>query len=116
MPLVSRAAPMREVIVTMTSKGFGIAGVIDDAGRLVGVITDGDLRRHFDELGSAVADQVMTRSPKTIPSQALAEEALHFLNSNEITCAFVIDRDAPVNTGAPLGIIHIHDFIRVGLG
>jgi arabinose-5-phosphate isomerase len=116
MPLVVQGASMREVIITMTSKGFGIAGVIDKAGRLMGVITDGDLRRHFDQLSSATADEVMTCSPKTISSEALAEEALQFLNVNKITCAFVLDRGAPVNTGAPLGIIHIHDFLRVGLG
>ena len=115
LPLVDGAASMREVIITMTSKSFGIAGVIDSAGRLIGVITDGDLRRHFDELGSAKADQVMTRNPKTIRHDLLAEEALHFLNANKITCAFVIDEAAPVNTGVPLGIIHVHDFLRVGL-
>jgi arabinose-5-phosphate isomerase len=115
MPLVEETAPMREVIVTMTSKSFGIAGVTDKAGRLIGVITDGDLRRHFHELGSASAEDVMTRDPKTIAREALAEEALHVLNENKITCAFVIDRAAPVNTGVPLGIIHIHDFLRIGL-
>jgi arabinose-5-phosphate isomerase len=115
LPLVDGVAPMREVIITMTSKSFGIAGVVDKAGRLIGVITDGDLRRHFDELGSATADQVMTRNPKTIRHDLLAEEALHFLNANKITCAFVIDDAAPVNTGVPLGIIHVHDFLRVGL-
>jgi arabinose-5-phosphate isomerase len=115
MPLVDETAPMREVIVTMTSKSFGIAGVTDKAGRLMGVITDGDLRRHFHELGSANAEEVMTRDPKTLARDALAEEALHFLNENKITCAFVIDRGAPVNTGVPLGIIHIHDFLRIGL-
>ena len=116
MPLVEESSPMRDVIVTMTSKSFGIAGVVDTAGRLVGVITDGDLRRHFHELGFTTAEAVMTRSPKTVPSTALADEALLFLNENEITCAFVIDREAPVNTGVPLGIIHIHDFLRSGLG
>ena len=115
LPLVDGTASMREVIITMTSKSFGIAGVVDKAGRLIGVITDGDLRRHFDELGSAKADEVMTRSPKTIRHDLLAEEALHFLNANKITCAFVIDEAAPVNTGVPLGIIHVHDFLRVGL-
>jgi arabinose-5-phosphate isomerase len=116
MPLVARGASMQEVIITMTSKGFGIAGVIDKAGRLIGVITDGDIRRHFDQLSSATTDEVMTCCPKTISSEALAEEALQFLNVNQITCAFVLDHGARVNTGAPLGIIHIHDFLRVGLG
>jgi arabinose-5-phosphate isomerase len=116
LPLADHTAPMRDVIVKMTSMGFGIAGVTDKAGRLIGVITDGDLRRHFDDLGAATAEQVMTSSPKTVPSDALAEDVLHFLNDNKITCAFVIDRNAPVNTGVPIGIIHIHDFLRIGLG
>jgi arabinose-5-phosphate isomerase len=115
LPLVEGTAPMCDVIVTMTSTGFGIAGVVDKAGRLIGVITDGDLRRHFEDLAAATAEEVMTRDPKTIPSDCLAEEALHFLNENQITCAFVMKRDAPVNTDVPIGIVHIHDFVRLGL-
>ena len=115
MPLVDDTAPMREVISTMTSMGFGIAGVVDKAGRLTGVITDGDVRRHFDELTVATAHEVMTRDPKTVSSDAVAEEALHFLNENKITCAFVMKRDAPVNANVPIGIVHIHDFVRIGL-
>lgn len=116
MPLVARSAPMRDVVVTMTSMGFGIAGVVDSAGRLVGVITDGDLRRHFDELSSITAEDVMTSKPKTVSADALAEEVLVFLNDNKITSAFVLDRQAPVNTGVPIGIVHVHDFLRIGLG
>ena len=116
MPLVAESAPMCEVIVSMTSMGFGVAGVVDKAGRLIGIITDGDIRRHFDELASSTAGQVMTPGPKTVMSDALAEEALQFLNDNKITCAFVMQRDAPVNTHVPVGIVHIHDFVRIGLG
>jgi arabinose-5-phosphate isomerase len=115
LPLLDEEASMREVIVTMTSMGFGIAGVVDTAGRLVGVITDGDLRRHFDELAWASAGQVMTRDPKTVTADMFAEDALHFLNESKITCAFVKERDAAVNAGVPVGIVHIHDFLRVGL-
>lgn len=115
MPLVDQFAPMRDVVVTMTSMGFGLAGVVDSAGRLIGVITDGDLRRHFEELSTAIAGEVMTPDPKTVASDALAEEALHFLNENKITGAFVIDLNAPVNTNVPVGIVHIHDFVRIGL-
>ena len=115
MPLVDEAAPMSDVIVTMTSTGFGIAGVVDSAGRLMGVITDGDLRRHFDELSVATAERVMTVDPKTVISDMVAEDALQFLNDNEITCAFVMERHAPVNTRVPIGIVHIHDFLRIGL-
>jgi arabinose-5-phosphate isomerase len=116
LPLVEQDAMMRDVIVTMTSRGFGIAGVVDKAGRLIGVITDGDLRRHFDEIGVATAEQVMTRGPKTVMGDTPAEEALHLLNENQITCAFVMERNAPVNTDVPIGIVHIHDFLRIGLG
>lgn len=116
MPLVPPQAKMREVIVAMTSSGFGTAGVVDAASRLIGVITDGDIRRHFDELATAEAEDVMTDNPKTLPSTIVAEEALHFLNENKITCAFVIAPNAPVNTHVPVGIIHVHDFLRLGLG
>ena len=115
LPIVTADSPMREVIVTMTSMGFGIAGVVDQAGRLIGVITDGDVRRHFDELTAATAGDVMTADPKTVPSDVSAEEALHFLNENKITCAFVMRRNAPVNADVPIGIVHIHDFVRIGL-
>lgn len=116
MPLVHQSAEMRDVIVTMTSMGFGAAGVIDSAERLIGVITDGDIRRHFDELSSSTAKDVMTADPKTVMSDVLAEEALQFLNENKITSAFVMHREAPVNTNVPAGIVHIHDFVRLGLG
>jgi arabinose-5-phosphate isomerase len=114
--LTSEESSMRDVIVMMTSMGFGIAGVVDRAGRLIGVITDGDLRRHFNDLPSATAAEVMTRDPKTLAADMVAEDALHFLNENKITCAFVIDRNAAVNRGVPIGIVHIHDFLRIGLG
>jgi arabinose-5-phosphate isomerase len=116
LPLVDSSAPMRDVIVTMTSMGFGIAGVVDAAGRLIGVITDGDVRRHFDELATATAEQVMSGNPKTINSDILAEQALQFLNESEITCAFVMKPAPPVNRDVPIGIIHVHDFLRIGLG
>lgn len=116
MPLVDQCAPMREVILTMTSRGFGIAGVVDAAGRLIGVITDGDLRRHFDELVSTTAREVMTVRPNTLTHDTCAEEALQFLNEKKITCAFVMNRNSPVNCDVPIGIIHVHDFLRVGLG
>ena len=114
MPLVEQSAPMREVILTMTSRGFGIAGVVDLAGRLVGAITDGDLRRHFEDLVTATADEVMTPNPITLDANMLAEEALRVLNHNKITGAFVIEQNAPVNTNVPVGIVHIHDFVRLG--
>lgn len=112
LPLVTSQAKMRDVILAMTSSGFGTAGVVDAASRLVGVITDGDVRRHFDQLATATAEDVMTRNPKTLAYDCVAEQALHFLNENNITCAFVIAPDAPVNRDVPIGIIHVHDFLR----
>jgi arabinose-5-phosphate isomerase len=117
-PLVEQSTPIREAILMMTSKGFGIAGVTDPAGRLIGAITDGDLRRHFEDLVNpeATAEEVMTPNPITIGANMLAEDALHLLNENEITGAFVLEPNAPVNTNVPVGIVHIHDFLRIGLG
>jgi arabinose-5-phosphate isomerase len=115
-PLVEQSATMRQVISTMTSRGFGIAGVIDSAGRLIGAITDGDIRRHFEEIATATAEEVMTPNPKTIHVGMLAEQALLFLNENKISGAFVLDNNAAVNAKVPVGIIHIHDFLRIGLG
>ncbi|MES2498443.1 MAG: KpsF/GutQ family sugar-phosphate isomerase [Pseudomonadota bacterium] len=112
LPLVSRDTPMREVIMIMTSMGFGAAGVVDDDGRLIGVITDGDLRRHIGELGDGVAADVMTRNPKTVPQDILAEDALMIMNDCKITTVFVMDNDRP---DTPAGIVHIHDFVRYGL-
>ena len=114
-PLVSQSTHMHDVILTMTSMGFGMAGVVDPAGRLVGAITDGDLRRHFEDLSAATAEEVMTADPITLNANMLAEEALKLLNDNKITGAFVIEPNVPVNTNVPIGIVHIHDFLRLGL-
>lgn len=116
MPLVAPDDSMEEVVVTMTSMGFGIAGVVDSAGRLAGVITDGDLRRHFSQLGEAKARQVMTLAPKTLSSGMLAEDALQYLNESKITCAFVVDEGSSVNCNVPVGIVHVHDFLRLERG
>jgi arabinose-5-phosphate isomerase len=114
-PLVSQSTHMHDVILTMTSMGFGIAGVVDPAGRLVGAITDGDLRRHFDDISSSTAAEVMTADPITVSANMLAEDALQLLNDHQITGAFVIEPDAPVNTNVPVGIVHVHDFLRLGV-
>ncbi len=113
MPLVGPSDEMQKVISVMTAGGFGIAGVVDEIGKLLGVITDGDIRRHFDVLQRASAESVMSREPRIINSDLLAEDALRFLNDEKITCAFVCrsdDQDA-----VPVGIVHVHDFIRLGL-
>lgn len=111
MPLVGEAAPMSEVLVEMSQKGFGVAGVVDPQGRLTGIVTDGDLRRNMaPDLVNRTAGAVMTRAPKTIGPDALASEALEQLNSLKITSLFVIDAAAK-----PVGLVHIHDLLRIGL-
>lgn len=115
LPLVEAEASMPEAILAMTSGGFGIAGVTDSEGGLIGVITDGDLRRHFAELSEGRAGDIMTHNPKTIPSDMLAQDALMLLNTSTITAAFIIDRNDGRRPAPPVGIVHIHDFLRVGL-
>jgi len=109
-PLIGRGALMSEAIVEMSVKGFGCVAVTDGDGRLAGVITDGDLRRHMrDSLLRTPVDEVMTASPKTIRSDQLASEALQLLNSSKITALIVVDADRPV------GIVHFHDLLRAGV-
>lgn len=115
LPLVSHQANMPETISVMTLGCFGLAGVLDDAGRVIGVITDGDLRRHFGTLETALAHEVMTRAARFISADMLADEALTFLNDNKINAAFVVE-DASAGPQSPLGVIHIHDLLRLGLG
>lgn len=111
LPLASVATPMAEALVEMTSKSFGCVGVIGDDGRLLGVLTDGDLRRHMNPhlLESAVSE-IMTKNPKTTRSNVFAAEALHLINSLSITSLFVVDDE-----GRPVGIAHVHDFLRAGV-
>ncbi|BEV01847.1 KpsF/GutQ family sugar-phosphate isomerase [Novosphingobium olei] len=120
MPLVSPDQPMRDVLVTMTEKSLGIAGVIDGDGRLIGVITDGDLRRHVDTLLTSCAADVMTRNPKTISIAARAGDALAVLAESKITALFVVDTGNSAfdweDLGRPVGVIHIHDFTVPGAG
>ena len=116
MPLVKPDTVMREVLITMTSGGFGVAGVVDDQGSLAGIITDGDLRRHMErELLDRPARDVMTTSPKTVAPDLLAAEALAIMNAGtqRVTCLFVVDPAA--GHGSPLGILHVHDCLRAGL-
>ena len=110
LPLVPPDLPMSEALIVMTSKSYGCLGVVDAAGRLVGIVTDGDLRRHMDRglLDRRVVD-VMTASPKTIDPDALTSEALELLNAAKITSLFVVNADHQ-----PVGLIHIHDLLRLG--
>jgi arabinose-5-phosphate isomerase len=109
MPLVSAGTKMSEAVLEMSAKGFGCIGIAAADGRLVGIITDGDLRRHMrGDLLDASVDDVMTRSPKTIRPDQLVSEALELLNALKITALFVVE------SGKPVGILHIHDLLRAG--
>jgi arabinose-5-phosphate isomerase len=111
LPLATEATPMAQAILTMSEKRFGCIGVCDGDGRLVGIITDGDLRRHIDGLLDHTAGQVMTRGPKTLPAGALAAEALNQMTdvSPPSTVLFVVEDHRPV------GIVHVHDLLRAGV-
>ena len=113
LPLVDETTMMADVLLEISRKGFGVAGVRDGNGALAGIITDGDLRRHMDGLLSHSAAEVMTKAPLAIAPAALAEEAVGAMNDRKITCLFVIDPDGD---GRPEGLLHIHDCLRVGLG
>jgi arabinose-5-phosphate isomerase len=109
-PQIKRGTPMSEAIVEMSSKGFGCVAVIESNGKLAGVITDGDLRRHMRvDLLQAPVDEVMTKSPKTVRPDQLASEALQLLNSSKITALLVVEQ------GLPVGIVHFHDLLRAGV-
>lgn len=113
LPVVKPDAPMAEVIVVMTSKSLGCAGVVDASGGLLGVITDGDLRRHMqDNLLERSACDVMTKAPRTVSPDLLAAEALRLMNTNlpgPISSVFVVE-DAKV-----VGVLHVHDCLRSGV-
>ncbi|MBI1206451.1 MAG: KpsF/GutQ family sugar-phosphate isomerase [Azospirillum sp.] len=110
LPLAPAAARLSDVILEMSAKRFGCVGVIDDQGRLAGVITDGDLRRHMTpEMFTQTAGAVMSRHPKTIRGNALAVEALGQMNAHKITSLFVTDGEHPI------GIVHVHDVLRSGV-
>lgn len=110
-PLTSSGARMSDAILIMTAKSFGCVGVCNVDGRLIGVITDGDLRRHMgDALLSQPVEAVMNSSPKTISPAALAADALGLMNRFAITSLFVID-----NGGRTVGFLHMHDCLRAGV-
>lgn len=113
-PLVSLGTTMNEAILAMTSHGFGCVGVVETSGTLVGIITDGDLRRHMNaNLFSALVEEVMTAHPYTIHAGALAEEALAFMNEKQVTTLFIVENKLEVDH--VVGIVHIHDFLRANI-
>jgi arabinose-5-phosphate isomerase len=112
-PLAGTGMQMARALVLMTEKRFGCLGVTGGDGSLIGIVTDGDLRRAMGpDLLTRPVDEVMTRSPRTIGPEALAAEALHAMNAHErpVTALFVVGSDGKVE-----GILHIHDLLRAGL-
>ena len=109
-PLADADAPMSDALMTMTAKAKGCIGITDRSGNLIGIITDGDLRRRMspDLLSRRTAD-IMTRAPKTIGPDMLVASAIELINSASITALFVVE------DGKPVGIIHIHDLLRIGV-
>jgi len=109
-PVIAGGALMADAILEMSAKGFGCVAVLDGDGKLEGVVTDGDLRRHMRaDLLQLPVDQVMARAPKTIRPGQLASEALELLNASKITALIVVEQ------GRPVGIVHLHDLLRAGV-
>src|SRR5215471_7417901 len=110
LPLLPPDTSIKETVLAMTAKGFGCAGIVNSDGTLIGIITDGDLRRHWSD-NSQTAVDVMTRQPKTIRPHALAQEALAMMNLSErpFTALFVVE------DGRPVGIVNVHDVLRAGV-
>ena len=107
LPLVAPETPMAEAIVVMSAKRFGCVGVVDPAGRLVGIVTDGDIRRHIDGLLGHAAGEVMTRTPRVAAPDTLAAEAMQLIAG--VTVLFVVEDERPV------GILSMHDLLRAGV-
>ncbi|MGC9954329.1 MAG: KpsF/GutQ family sugar-phosphate isomerase [Rhizomicrobium sp.] len=114
LPLAEEGASMRQALAAMDKYRFGCVGLTDKKGALVGIITDGDLRRNWNrDLRASKASEVMTRSPKVARSDQLAAEAIAFMNEKKITQLFVLDPKD--KSKKPVGILHIHDCLRAGL-
>lgn len=109
LPLVAKDASMADTLLVMTSKGFGVAAVTEND-RLIGVISDGDLRRNMDRLMKSTAADVANPNPKTVPPDMLAAEALALLNEKKINVLMVVD-----DAMRPVGVLHIHDLLRAGV-
>ncbi len=114
LPLVYEETLVKDALFEITSKRLGVTGVADAAGKLVGVITDGDLRRGLERRGQILylkAKEIMTGSPKTVPADTLATEAVSVMERFSITALFVVE----VGSKKPLGVIHLHDLVKAGI-
>jgi arabinose-5-phosphate isomerase len=111
LPLVHEEQQLSDVISIMSEKGFGALVVTDQTGRLSGIVTDGDLRRHMDQsLPSKKVSELMSRNPRTVQEGQLAGEALEILNSRKITMLIVVDEES-----RPKGLVHIQDLLKLGV-
>jgi arabinose-5-phosphate isomerase len=110
-PLARSDTPMRDLLLTMAAGRLGCVGIVDAAGALAGIVTDGDIRRHVAGIETRLAGEVMTANPKIARPDQLAAEALALMTENKITQLFVLAEDDP----RPLGVIHIHDCLRAGI-
>ena len=110
LPLVDPDLPMPETLLVMSNKGFGIAAVVAEDGALMGIVTDGDLRRNMARLMEASAGAIATKHPVTVTPDVLAARALALMNDRKISVLLVVDGD-----GRPVGVLHIHDCLRAGV-
>ena len=109
-PIVSKNASMKSILIEMTKKSFGHVGVIDNKKQLIGIITDGDLRRNINkQFFKYNASTIMSSKPKLISKDSLVLDALSIMNNNKITCLFVVEK---TKEKSPIGIVHIHDCLR----
>jgi arabinose-5-phosphate isomerase len=108
-PLASEHTPMPEALRVMTERRLGIVGVVSEDGALIGVVTDGDLRRNFADLPGRTVGEIMTRNPKAVTPETLAGDAARIMNDSRITALFVV-RD-----GKPVGVLHVHDVLSAGV-
>ena len=109
-PLVRAGTRMSDALVVMTAKSLGCVVIVGADGRLTGIITDGDLRRHMSaRLVDLPVEEIMTREPKTVRPDQLASEALEILNSSKKTQLIVAEQ------GKPVGVVHVHDLLRAGV-
>jgi arabinose-5-phosphate isomerase len=110
-PLVAKGTPMQEAIVTLSRKHFGCVGVVEEDGRLCGIVTEGDMARNLARnLVELTVDDIMTRTPKTVKPGILATAALALLNQHHIGALIVVD-----DGNYPIGLIHFHDLLRIGV-
>ncbi len=108
-PVVTSGTGMREAVLEISRKGFGCVAVVGTDGKLAGIVTDGDLRRHIDgDLLAMTVDEVMTPNPKSVKADALAGSVLQVVNASSITSMIVVEDDKPI------GLVHLHDLLRIG--